>query len=166
VEGLPVVPEARTGLVLVTGLDRNSTDVATRLLGAAPGTAVVHHGLREVADGVVHRWLRHGSTDTATVLELARGCVPCTLQDLLAVLHRLITQRRLGRIVVPLDPSLEPEPVCWALHHAVVADTTILELATVEAVLTVIDEAPGYPMPPARSPWPNGCARSATTSAP
>jgi hypothetical protein len=54
------------------------------------GGAVVHHDLREVGKGVVHRRLRFRHTDDAEVLELANGCVSCTVrEDVLPLLARL-----------------------------------------------------------------------------
>jgi hypothetical protein len=47
--------------VLVAGLDREATGaVATCLLRDAPGTVVVHHDLRALAEGVVRRRLWAG----------------------------------------------------------------------------------------------------------
>nr|WP_242613157.1 GTP-binding protein [Herbihabitans rhizosphaerae] len=124
-------------------MPRAGTDtLATELSRAEPGTVVVHHDLREISHGVVRRRLRHGSHDMTTVLELAHGCVSCTLrEDLLPLLRKLIAADGVRRIVVHLDPSLEPEAVCWALDHVVVGDSTITDLSTVDGVLTVVDES-------------------------
>ncbi len=133
---------ADTRLVLVAGLDREATGVvAKQLRRDEPGTALVHHDLSAIGEGVVHRRLWQGGTETSTVLELAHGCVSCTLrEDLLPLLCTLITHPAVARIVVHLDPSMEPEPVCARLARALVGDHTITELATIEAVLTVLDE--------------------------
>ena len=42
---------------------------------------MVHHDLRDVGQGVARRRLRLDRTDHTTVLELAHGCVCCTLRD-------------------------------------------------------------------------------------
>ena len=128
-------------LVLVAGLPRDETGrLATRLLGER--TAVVHHDLRQVASGTVRRRLRvrDGSvTDTTAVLELAHGCVSCTLrEDLLPLLLRLVG--RVETIVLHLDPMVEPEPVCWALRTVEVGGRTVADLADIHAVVTVVDE--------------------------
>ncbi|SDD30357.1 ribosome hibernation factor-recruiting GTPase MRF [Actinokineospora iranica] len=132
--------DRRVRLVLASGLRREATEaLADRFAG--PSTAVVHHDLREVADGVVRRRLRVGARDTTVVLDLAHGCVSCTLrEDLLPLVRKLIATPAVERIVLHLDPMVEPEPVCWALHHALVGEHTITDLADIEAVVTVLDE--------------------------
>jgi G3E family GTPase len=59
---------------------------------------------------------------------------------MLPLLRTLATTPDVRRVVLHLDPGVEPEPVCWALHHALVGDVTITELAAVEAVIAVVDE--------------------------
>ncbi|NUT49029.1 MAG: cobalamin biosynthesis protein CobW [Saccharothrix sp.] len=111
-----------TEVVLVAGLARH--DVAEEIWRASPGAVLVRHDLRGLAAGVVRRWV----DGELTVLELAHGCVSCTLRlDLLPLLERLG-----GRVVVHLDPALEPEAVCFALREVDVR---------VEAVVTVVDRA-------------------------
>ncbi|WP_158839770.1 ribosome hibernation factor-recruiting GTPase MRF [Saccharothrix deserti] len=109
-----------TEVVLVAGLAHH--DVADELWRASPGSVLVRHDLSGLAEGVVRRWV----DGRLTVLELAHGCVSCTLRlDLLPLLKRLG-----GRVVVHLDPALEPEAVCFALRGLDVR---------VEAVITVVD---------------------------
>ena len=109
-----------TEVLLVAGLAHH--DVAEEVWRASPGSVLVRHDLRDLAEGVVRRWV----DGELTVLELAHGCVSCTLRlDLLPLLERLG-----GRVVVHLDPALEPEAVCFALREADVR---------VEAVITVVD---------------------------
>lgn len=97
-------------------------DVAEEFWHACPGSVLVRHDLCDLADGVVRRWV----DGELTVLELAHGCVSCTLRlDLLPLLERLG-----GRVVVHLDPALEPEAVCFALREVDVR---------VEAVIAVVD---------------------------
>ncbi len=54
--------------------------VIARIRTEQSGTAVVHHDLRDVSQGVVRR-LRLDRMDHTTVLELAHGCVCCTLRE-------------------------------------------------------------------------------------
>jgi G3E family GTPase len=109
-------------VVLVAGFTPH--DVADELWRASPESVLVRHDLSGLADGVVRRWV----DGRLTVLELAHGCVSCTLRlDLVPLLERLD-----GPVIVHLDPVLEPEAVCFAL-----SDTE----AEVEAVVTVIDSA-------------------------
>ncbi|MDQ3404896.1 MAG: cobalamin biosynthesis protein CobW, partial [Actinomycetota bacterium] len=134
--------DRRVRLVLVAGLRRDHTGMlATRLLLSTPGTAVLDHDLRRIGEGRVRRRLRLGSSDSTTTLDLAHGCVSCTVrEDLLPLLRTLIADAGVHRIVLHLDPMVEPEPVCWALHNVLVGKRTIADLATIEAVVAVVDE--------------------------
>lgn len=128
-----------TPLVVLAGTcDRAVAGVADALV--VPGCAVVHHHLAGIGEGVVHRRVRHGGGDQREVLELAHGCVSCTLrEDVLPLLIRLAQAPGVDRIVLHLDPGMEPEAVCWALRHVLVDGHTVLEALRIEAVLTVID---------------------------
>jgi G3E family GTPase len=107
----------RTPVLLVSG--QGDTDTLTGALLRRPGTLVVEHRF----DGhVVKRTminLQHGVLTTAeTALELAHGCVACTVRnDLLVLLRTLHRRDDVDRIVVHLTPWLEPEPICWAINH-------------------------------------------------
>ncbi|WP_434445523.1 CobW family GTP-binding protein [Lentzea sp. E54] len=109
-------------VVLVAGFTPH--DVADELWRASPESMLVRHDLSGLADGVVRRWLN----GRLTVIELAHGCVSCTLRlDLVPLLEGLDE-----RVIVYLDPVLEPEAVCFALSETEVE---------VEAVVTVVDTA-------------------------
>ncbi|GGU27343.1 ribosome hibernation factor-recruiting GTPase MRF [Lentzea flava] len=109
-------------VVLVAGFTHH--DVADELWRASPDSVLVRHDLSGLAEGVVRRWV----DGRLTVLELAHGCVSCTLRlDLIPLLESLD-----GRVIVHLDPVLEPEAVCFALGETEVE---------VEAVITVVDSA-------------------------
>jgi G3E family GTPase len=104
------------------------------------GTAVVHHDLREVAQGVVHRRMRFGRTDDAEVLELAHGCASCTLrEDVLPLLAGLARTSGVAQIVLQLDPVLEPEQVCWAVLHVLVDGVIVADLVDLRGVISVVD---------------------------
>nr|WP_039785280.1 GTP-binding protein [Actinoalloteichus spitiensis] len=104
-------------------------------------TAVVHHDLALITEGVVRRRLRIGPRDETRVLELAHGCVSCTLrEDLLPLVRRLALDDTVSRVVLHLDPTLEPEAVCWALRHVVVEDGPVLDHVDLLGVTTVVDE--------------------------
>lgn len=137
------VSNPRTRLVIVAGLPVDPvTDVVSALLGE-PATAAVHHDLRQLAEGVVARRVRYAERDEVTAVELAHGCVSCTLrEDLLPLVASLAERDGVRRIVLHLDPSLEPESICWALHHVVLAGTertVVADLVDIEAVLTVVN---------------------------
>jgi G3E family GTPase len=107
----------RTPVVLVAG--QGDTDAVTGGLLRRPGTVVVAHRF----DGHVVRrttiTLRDGQLTTAEdALELAHGCVACTVRnDLLVLLRRLARDDAIERIVVHLTGWLEPEPICVAINH-------------------------------------------------
>src|SRR5262249_3090020 len=107
----------RTPVVLVVG--QGDTDAVTGVLLSRPGTVVVQHRF----DGHVVRRntarLREGRLTTSEeALELAHGCVSCTIRnDLLFVLRKLHRRTGIDRIVVHLAPWLEPEPICVAINH-------------------------------------------------
>ncbi|MET8998314.1 GTP-binding protein [Amycolatopsis sp. NPDC004169] len=132
---------SRVPLVLVSGLAaRPNAALAELLRVAEAGTAVVHHDLREIHSGVVRRRLQLGERDDLTVLELAHGCVSCTLrEDLLPLLRRLARRPDVTRIVVRLDEAMEPEPVSWAIRNVLVGEHPVSEDVDLRAVLTVVD---------------------------
>jgi len=136
-----VTDNPRVPLVLISGLAPGpNADLAERLRLAEPGTAVVHHDLRQIHSGVVRRRIRLGDRDRLTVLELAHGCVSCTLrEDLLPLLRKLSRTPQVRRIVVRLDEAMEPEPVGWALHNVLVGERPVIEDVDLRAVLTVVD---------------------------
>ncbi len=133
--------DPRIPLVLVSGLAPGPAATLAELVRAAgPGTAAVHHDLRDIHAGVVRRRLRLDQRDQLTVLELAHGCVSCTLrQDLLPLLRRLARMPRVRRIVVRLDEAMEPEPVSWALRNVLVGDRPVIEDVDLRAIFTVVD---------------------------
>lgn len=107
----------RTPVILVAG--QTGTDSIVGSLLGSPGTLVVEHRF----DGQVVRRttvvLRQGVLTTAEEgLELAHGCVSCTIRnDLLVLLRQLHRRDDVERIVVHLAPWLEPEPICIAIEH-------------------------------------------------
>ncbi|HUH72469.1 MAG TPA: GTP-binding protein [Mycobacterium sp.] len=137
----------RTPVVLVTG--QGDTDAVTGLLLGRPGTLVVQHHF----DGHVVRRstvvLQHGDLITAHAgLELTHGCVACTVRnDLLVLLRRLHRRNDVARIVAHLPEWLEPEPICWALHHVPVAPGSgapvgpAVRDVAIAAVVTCVDTA-------------------------
>jgi G3E family GTPase len=117
----------RTPLVVVTGLDRDLIALAATPLLDRPGTVVVHHDVRGLGQGVVIRTLRErratGVVESTAPIELAHGCLSCTLRlDLLPLLRTLAQRDDVTRIVLQLDPALEPEHLCWAFDEVVLDD--------------------------------------------
>ncbi len=99
-------------MVLIAG--QGDSDGVAEELGRRPGTVLVRHTF----DGqVVLRTVSDGGGTSELALELAHGCVTCTVRDdLLILLRRLSRRGDVERIVVQLMPWLEAEPVCWAIN--------------------------------------------------
>lgn len=142
----------RTPLVLVTGLHRRLGARVSEDLLREPGTVVVHHEVSRLVQGVVVRTERHatpaGVAETTTAVELAHGCLSCTLRlDLLPLLRALAGREDVQRIVLHLDPSLEPEYLCWAIAHVVLDEAATAQPETagdrvaIGAVLAVVEAA-------------------------
>lgn len=115
-------------------------------LSGEPGTVMVHHDLAELREGVVRRTVRGGGETTTTVLELAHGCVSCTLRaDLLPLLCSLAVRDSVHRIVLALDPAIEAEALCHAIEEIEVVgvadrvDGPAARTVRVEATLTCVD---------------------------
>ncbi|WP_280233488.1 ribosome hibernation factor-recruiting GTPase MRF [Nocardia cyriacigeorgica] len=144
-----MAPDRRTPVVVVAGSSGRATDgvdQVARALGTAAGTVVVRHDLAELREGIVRRTVRDGARETTSVLELAHGCVSCTLRaDLLPLLCTLAARDSVGRIVLALDPAFEAEAVCQAVEGVVVAgvvgrvDGPAGRDVRIEAVLTCVD---------------------------
>nr|WP_281371920.1 GTP-binding protein [Modestobacter versicolor] len=122
------------------------------MLHAAPGTVLVHHDVRELGQGVVLRTLREpgpaGVVEHRSAIELAHGCLSCTLRlDVLPLLRSLAARPDVTRIVLQLDPALEPEHLCWAIAEVLLDDEPVGEPETaadwveVEAVVAALDAA-------------------------
>lgn len=137
----------RTPVVLVAG-QAGAGDVTDRL-ALAPGTLTVSHRF----DGqVVLRTVSTPGAVNEAALEVANGCVSCTVRDdLLVLLRRLHRRGDARRIVVGLLPWLEPEPVCWAIENVAVrvgpgyVDGPAARDVCVDAVVTYVDAANWLP---------------------
>lgn len=138
----------RTPVILVAG--QYGTAAATDALQSKAGTVTVTYGL----DGhVVVRETSSGTVSaTKSALELAHGCVSCTLRnDLLVLLRRLHRRAGVERIVVRLPDWLEPRPICWAIRNVAVrvgpgyVDGPAGRDVAVAAVVTCVDTTTWLP---------------------
>lgn len=147
----PPERDHRTPVLVIAGLPGRAAEGAeraARLLGAEQGTVVVRHDLTELREGVVRRTVWLDGREDVAVLELAHGCVSCTLRaDLLPYLCLLATRDSVRRIVLALDPAFEAEAVCQAIRDVVVGnvvgrvDGPAGRSVRVESVLTCLDAA-------------------------
>lgn len=137
----------KTPVVVVAG--QEGTDAIVQVMLRTPGSVAVRHHFtgHVVLRTVVSR--QHGLLITAEVpLELSHGCVSCTIRnDLLLMLRRLHRRDDVRRVVVHLEPWLEPEPICWAVNHIRVrmgpgyADGPAALDVSIAAVVTCIDSS-------------------------
>ncbi|MGH3544638.1 MAG: ribosome hibernation factor-recruiting GTPase MRF [Mycobacteriales bacterium] len=132
--------EERTSIVILTGFYPELTGRVTQnFLQQHSDCVVINHDLRNLAEGVVVRRIHHDGRTVTKILELAHGCISCTVrQDLLPLLHRMAAVS-IPRIVIAGDQVLEPEPLCWAAEHVVLGEHTLTDLADIEAVIVVVD---------------------------
>ncbi|WP_406266356.1 GTP-binding protein [Nocardia sp. NBC_00881] len=148
---LPPESDRRTPVVVLAGfagLAADGVDHAAAALRETAGTVVVRHDLAQLREGVVRRTVRTTTQETSAVLELAHGCVSCTLRmDLLPLLCTLAQRDSVDRIVLALDPAFEAEAVCQAIEQVVVTgvigrlDGPAGRDVRVQAVLTCLDSA-------------------------
>ncbi|MFI6040146.1 ribosome hibernation factor-recruiting GTPase MRF [Nocardia sp. NPDC051321] len=142
--------DRRTPVVVLAGFAgpaaAGADHAASALCHDAPGTVVVRHDLGQLHEGIVHRTVRSATYETSDVLELAHGCVSCTLRiDLLPLLRTLAARDSVDRIVLALDPAFEAEAVCHAIEHVVVegilgrVDGPAGRDVRIDAVLTFLD---------------------------
>lgn len=133
----------RTPVVLIAG--QGDSDGVAEELSRKAGTVLVRHTF----DGqVVLRTLSDTGGTSELALELAHGCVTCTVRDdLLILLRRLHRRSDVERIVVQLMPWLEAEPVCWAIDSIPVrvglgyVDGPASRDVEIEAVIASLDAA-------------------------
>ncbi|MFE7797231.1 ribosome hibernation factor-recruiting GTPase MRF [Nocardia sp. NPDC057440] len=141
--------DRRTPVVVIAGSSGRATagvDRAADALRTTPGTVTIRHDLSGLREGIVHRTVRTGEHETAAVLELAHGCVSCTLRmDLLPLLCTLAARDSVYRIVLALDPAFEAEAVCQAIENVIVTgivgrvDGPAGRDVRVEAVMTCLE---------------------------
>lgn len=117
----PLEPADQTPLTLITGLDRTASARIAMALHDH-GTAVVAHDLRNLEHGVVTRIVHRiddEGTDHLAVddIELEHGCASCTVRlSLIPLLLELHRDPATSRIVVALDPAMEPDRVALEIR--------------------------------------------------
>lgn len=124
---MEIVPNSRTPVILVSGLDRDGVARVSDSL-ATPGTTLIHHDLRSLNSGAVIRTVRSVDPDgtdrqQSTLVQLEHGCASCTLRfDLLPLLRQLHWRTSVNRIVLELDSTLEPEVISEAIDTVMITD--------------------------------------------
>lgn len=129
-------------LLFVTGLDHAAVEGVTRAMCRSDDTAGVAHNVRAASYGAVHRWVRRRGTERIESIQVRPDQVAATVRDdLRAVVGELAAEATVRRIVVPIDPALEPGPVCRELLGPTGADTGLVRRVEVRGVITVVEEA-------------------------
>ncbi len=133
----------RPELLILTGLHTAGTEaVIRRIQELDSDVAVLHHDLHDIADGTVRRRLRYRSDDVTTTLRLAHGCLSCTLrEDVVPQLHALAGPAGPRRIILHLDPAVDPEQICWSLLNVPHDGRTVDAAAELRGVVTCVDAA-------------------------
>jgi G3E family GTPase len=96
----------------------DSLRLARRLLGTDAGRVLVEHDLTQVTDGLVARTETWGDGQLEVgVVELAHGCVSCTLrEDVLPALVRLAATPGTEHVLLLLPDVVEPAGFVEAFH--------------------------------------------------
>ncbi|WP_054811996.1 ribosome hibernation factor-recruiting GTPase MRF [Nocardia arizonensis] len=138
--------DVRTPVIMIGGYPDGARQLGAGLL--TPGTVLVRHDLALLRDGVVTRTLTTHDREQTSALELAHGCVSCTLRaSLLPLLRTLSDRSSVTRIVLLLDPAMEPIEVCEAIETVVVTgiagrvDAPAGHDVRVAAMLAAVDAA-------------------------
>ena len=134
----------RLTVVILAGLHADvARETANRMLAERPGrTVVVEHDLRELAGGRVVRTLRDENGSQHLVVDLAHGCVGCTLREsVLPALAECARHERYRTVILALPPGVEPEPVTRELTFGSVGRVPMRRIVTVHAVVTALDPA-------------------------
>jgi G3E family GTPase len=144
----------QTPVTVVCGPDRaHSLRTARRLLDADPARVLVEHDLTQVEAGLVGRTEQWGDGRVeATVVELAHGCVSCTLrEDVLPALVGLARSGRASHVVLLLPDVVEPAGFVEAFHGmplslpgdgdgtAGTTDTTAAVHCRISRIVAVVD---------------------------
>lgn len=133
-----------TPVTVVCGPDRaDSLRVARRLLAGDPARVLVEHDLTQVADGLVGRTEQWGDGRfDAGVVELAHGCVSCTLrEDVLPALVRLAGTPGTDHVVLLLPDVVEPAGFVEAFHGMPLGEQELPASARcrISRIVTVVD---------------------------
>jgi G3E family GTPase len=107
-------------LTVLAGFDRAARDrVARSLLARSTGAAWICHDLSGLSEGVVHRRVTagDGTPVESEVVELAHGCVACTVRlDVLPTILRLAGSGRWRRLLLELPSAIEPLSLVEAVY--------------------------------------------------
>ncbi|SIO91052.1 GTP-binding protein [Nocardiopsis sp. JB363] len=122
-------------IALVTGLHGSARQEAVNdLLAAVPRAIAVHHDMRDIGEGAVHRVVRDRSSPAESEqVDLDHVCASCTLrEDLIPFLLRAAAGGRHDLCVVESWDGVEPRSIAESI-----AEQEELRLATVATAVDV-----------------------------
>ncbi|MFE9427436.1 CobW family GTP-binding protein [Kitasatospora sp. NPDC006697] len=129
-------------VVLVAGLhEEERRQAVDELLHGCLEAVVLHHDLREAAQGTVHRRLRdqrHGFA--AARVPLTNDCSCCALrEDLLPELLRIADEGQYGLAVVELWGGSDPHPAAELIAGGEAGDRGLAGAVELAGVVTAVD---------------------------
>jgi G3E family GTPase len=139
---VPRPVDARSGVTVLAGFSSPAVEAVARvLLVARPDLAVVRHDISAIRAGRVRRTVHTGRTVLEDeTIELAHGCVSCTLrEDVLPTLVGLARRRPGAGIVLALPPVIEPEAVAAACTGCAVDGTALTDVVRFDSFVTVVE---------------------------
>ncbi|MAT61697.1 MAG: hypothetical protein CMH41_08680 [Micrococcales bacterium] len=132
-------------VTVVCGLNRAATSDAGRaLLSPSSDSHLVTHCLDQIHIGLVSRTTVSGFGHIdAALIDLAHGCVSCTLrEDVLPTLRDMAADPKVGHVILVLPESVEPIGFLESfLFYTAEDGRSAAELCHIEAVMAVLEPA-------------------------
>jgi G3E family GTPase len=141
---VPPQTDRRSAVTVLAGFSPAATEAVARiLLVADPELALIQHDISAVHAGVVRRTVRTATQVLENeVVELAHGCVSCTLrEDVLPTLVRTGRRRPGGALLLTLPPAIEPEAVAAACAGCAVDGAPVTDTVRFDSYVTVVEAA-------------------------
>ncbi|MEX3761728.1 GTP-binding protein [Paraburkholderia phenoliruptrix] len=129
--------------VLSGFLGAGKTTLLNHILANRAGlrvAAIVHDLAAVNVEATLARNAAAASRPDAELIELANGCVCCTLRDdLLAQVQRLAAQKRFDAILIESAAAAEPTQIAETFADAELDDDSLSEAVRLDTMVTVID---------------------------
>lgn len=134
--------QQRNAVTVLAGFSPDATEAVARiLLVADPSLVLIRHDLSAVRAGLVRRTVRTAADVLEDeVVELAHGCVSCTLrEDVVPALVRVARRRPGCGILLVLPPAVEPEAVASACAACSVDGAAVTDTIRFDSYVTVVE---------------------------
>ena len=132
-------------ITVLCGLNRTANSTAGRaLLADHTGNHLVTHCLDQIGVGLVSRTVQNGGGSVeACLIDLAHGCVSCTLrEDVLPTLQRMARDASVDRAILVLPEAVEPIHFLDSFMHVTDgAGFTTADVCHIDAVVAVLEPA-------------------------